>query len=325
MTYRPAILFTAIVALATTALSMPAGSAAAVQTPVDRRLPVADLAPNDRLSMAGQAVVLVRSRFPSAPGDVLDTSETGSGVLVAPCLVLTARHVLGTAPIDPAIGRSVETTLFSHTATGEFKPSTSMAVVRAAGGGFGVWTNRSVTDDWALLELKQMPANARPVALEPVDSGVPQSSRRVALVGFPADHFDPAEPRPWVDPDCRVTEQLANRMLVTSCVATSGNSGGPLLVLGEGGWRLAGLLTRAAPLDVTGRVTLADNFVLPLTGRIRGQIEEIARSNRCPPPTGEARTESAERSASPGSLKPPPKVSQPQRLGWRPWRRRSPP
>jgi len=323
MTYRPATLSAAIVALAALAASMPAGSAAMPQTPADRRVPVADLAPADSLAVAGQAVVLVRTRFPSAPGDVLDTSETGSGVLVAPCLVLTARHVLGAAPIEPAIGRSVEATLFARSATGEIRPSTSLAVVRAAGGGFGRWTNRSVTDDWALLELMQTPANARPASLAPVDSEVPQFSQRVALVGFPADHFEPAQPRPWVDPDCRVTERLANRMLVTSCLATSGNSGGPMLVLGSGGWRLGGLLTRASPLDVTGRILLGDNFVLPLSEFIRGQIDEIARSSRCPPLAGAGRAGSAGRPAPDDSSKPP-EVSPPRRSGWRPWLRRSP-
>lgn len=250
----------------------------------DRRLPLAELASEDPLALVGQSVVLVRTAFPvAAASDVLDTSETGTGFLVAPCIVMTARHVLGRPPVTSTVTRSIQVTFFRRDGGGQIVPVSRTATVRAMGGGSGRWSNQSVNDDWALLELAGVAMDVLPVGPAPDDCCAPRQGRRFALAGFPADHFDPVTPTPWVDPDCRVTERLANRMLATNCVATSGNSGGPLLVLSDQGWRVAGILTRAAPPDALGRARRADNFVLPLNEFLRRQVDRAWRSSACAP------------------------------------------
>lgn len=250
----------------------------------DNRVSVADLPATDPLARVARSVGLVITSYPEpSPGQLPDLTETGSGVLVAPCILLTARHVLGTAPLDRNNNRSIQVTFLTPGQGVRRSTVTLGAVVAAAGGGTARWTNRSVNEDWALLELSGVPPQVPHVPPDRVDCCSPQQALQVALAGFPADHYDPLEPEPWVDPDCRVTERLANRILTTSCIATSGNSGGPLFVESSNGWRVGGILTRASPPDSLGRATRADNFVLPLTGFLRRQIDTVWRASACAP------------------------------------------
>lgn len=250
------------------------------------RIPVTEIKSNDTLSAAAEAVALVISTFPSGSvASVLDTSETGSGVLVAPCLVLTARHVLGSQSLEADIGRSITVSLFRRGSGKSIAQVQLAATIRVAGNGFGRWTNTSVDDDWVLLELSSVVDDIVPIELAQGNCCNPSKSSRAALVGFPVDEYVASRPIPWIDPDCRITERLANQMLVTNCIATSGNSGGPLLNESGSGWRLAGLLTRAAPPDMTGRATMSENFAIPIGPAIRRQIQRTQLSSKCPPST----------------------------------------
>lgn len=252
----------------------------------DRRVPVSDTTLSASIKRASEAVGIVHSEFPpSSPAGFLDGSETGSGVLFAPCLVLTARHVLGVQPIDASAGRTIKVTFFHYTPDGTRKTLVREARVRANGGGRGRWSNLNVVEDWAILELATPLKEIAPISLEPVNCCGPIQSRRIALVGFPADHFDGNDPEAWVDPDCRIAQRLANGMLMTTCLATSGNSGGPLLMQVGDRWVLGGLLTRAAPPDALGRAQRADNFALPVGNYLRREMRSVQASSACPAST----------------------------------------
>ena len=272
---------------------------------IDQRTPVSALSSTNPLAAAAEAVVLVVARFPLVPGgsmrDPVFGSETGSGVLVTPCVVLTARHVLGAVSTDQRSGRTIQITLFDRSPTGETQAIAREASVRASGSGSASWTNRNTVEDWSLLELDRAVPTVTPISLwEGDDCCNPRDERQAALIGFPVDKFDALAPSPWVDPACRVTERLANSMLATNCLATSGNSGGPLLVERATKWQAVGILTRGAPPDALGRVRRADNFVLPITRSLRRQINEIQAKSQCEPPA-----------RPPASLSEPPMTDNP--------------
>lgn len=249
----------------------------------DRRIAVSDPDLTASLKRAAEAVGVVRSEFPqSSPPTFLDTSETGSGVLIAPCLVLTARHVLGLQPIDASSGRTIKVSFFQYKSDGSRISFMSEAKVRSNGGGRGRWSNLNVVDDWAILELTTPPKGIIPISLEAINCCGSIQARRIALVGFPADRFNENEPVAWLDPNCRVAQRLANGMLVTTCLATSGNSGGPLLMQVGDRWVLGGLLTRAAPPDALGRAQNTDNFALPFGNYLRREIRNAQSASACP-------------------------------------------
>ncbi|MBL8557422.1 MAG: trypsin-like peptidase domain-containing protein [Hyphomonadaceae bacterium] len=203
--------------------------------------------------------------------------ETGSGVLVDRCLVLTARHVLGPPP-GPGEERRIEVTWRPHLAR---RDAVSLGWTRrsarivALGGGRG--TRRTdLLDDWALIALDRPIKGIEPTPLDAHDCCAQSTTEPMALLGFPADHFERANPVPWVDPECRVSETLANGIVATSCQATSGNSGGPLLVLRAEGWRVAAVLTRANAPRIGGGVSGDENFAIPIDGFLR---RVVARAN----------------------------------------------
>lgn len=233
-----------------------------------------------QLAGAAGAVVLVRSFSEiGAAGTGRIVEDAGSGVLVTPCHVLTARHVLGVEESALApVSRTFSISLSNRAHDGSPAAGFSVLPARLVEQGGQKGARRSALfDDWAILELSSPIAGFAPLPLLPGNC-CGARAQRAALAGFPGDLSDPEAPEMWIDPDCAITRKLANRIVVTDCAATSGNSGGPILVLSETGWALAAMLTRAPASPSGGPVRGADNYALPIDRFLKGRIADLAAS-----------------------------------------------
>lgn len=247
-------------------------------------MPVHRLRAGSKLRQASEAVVLVVAVDSDAEtGLVTRAREVGSGVLVAPCLVLTARHVLGDGPPAPGQRREVQVIARSTAAQGSGGAVTTLpATVATLGGGAQGWLRRGLLDDWALLRIDRQPRWMKPVPLDDNDWRRLDGQTPAAVVGFVADHFDEGDPVAWADTDCAVVERLPIGVVATSCFATSGNSGGPVLVQRGGGeWRVGGIVTRAQAPDAEGRVRAGENFAIPADAFLRRTIAAARRDGAC--------------------------------------------
>ena len=147
----------------------------------------------------------------------------GTAFLVAPCLALSARHVVHHA--EP-LGQRM-TLRFTPWKRAD-RSNSSAATVIAAG---GVATSAGdVSQDWVLLKLDRcLGATLGYLALSREPLRIPPSgpiTPALIAVGFPADRA--AMRRPVVDPDCRV-RMIASTGLLHDCATMPGNSGGPMM------------------------------------------------------------------------------------------------
>jgi V8-like Glu-specific endopeptidase len=274
---------------------------------MDRRLPVPQLRRGSPLQLASDSVVLVVSTNETGEGEQRRIStEIGTGILVAPCLILTAKHVLGQfQPVPTGAKRAIEVSF--HTARGQSaRPSQTSrsASVIAWGGSSGLNRRGTLLDDWAILRFEEPTLSIRPTSLDAINCCRPDGTTKYSLIGFPADKFQLNRQVAWVDPDCRVIERLINQIVATNCVATSGNSGGPVLVLRDGVWRVAAILTRASAPNLQGFVSESDNFAIPIDSFLRNALSNASRSTLC----------GQEPVAIPTPETPPPSLSAPSIL-----------
>ena len=188
-------------------VSAPPPAAATVFSVDDR-----EVVPKDASELAGIAMV----------------SETrvgayGTAFMVAPCLALSARHVVHHA--DPVGQRlTLRFAPWQRTNAG----NSSAATVIAAGGAAA--SAGDVSQDWVLLRLDRclgatlgyFPLSREPLRVPPSGPIVPA----LVAIGFPEDRA--AARRPVVDPDCRV-RMIASTGLLHDCATMPGNSGGPMM------------------------------------------------------------------------------------------------
>lgn len=237
----------------------------------DRRVPSGDAAVPAALAQAAQAVGFLDAG-PPAPGSVPDG---GTAILISDCLALTAGHVVEALAAGkqavmlrlrfPSLADD-KGALRSFAATVEARPS-------------GLWRD-PVSDDWALLRLAEAPGLP---PLEPAPASCcswKTLPAPAAVAGFPADRFDAAAPALWIDPACTIQRRLAIPVLATDCQATSGNSGGPVLVPSGTGWKLAAMLTRAPPPKRRGLKTGQTTYALVIEGRMAAAIRR-AKERPC--------------------------------------------
>lgn len=206
----------------------------------DSRLPAGHPDVPPALALAAQSVAFVDTPA-AASGEMADG---GSAILVSECLALTANHVFeALAGGDEAATLRLRFPALKQ-GEGEGRGDLKAFAARLETRPKGLWRD-PIADDWALLRLAE-PPRLPPLALAPASCcGWQSLPAPAAVAGFPADKFDPVTPSMWIDPDCAIMRRLPIPVLATDCEATSGNSGGPLLVQVDGGWKLAAVLTRA--------------------------------------------------------------------------------
>ncbi|MBU7579463.1 MAG: trypsin-like peptidase domain-containing protein [Porphyrobacter sp.] len=271
MAARPGRRLAALLGLigAAALVAVPAGPALLHAAAGDTRLPAGDAAIPQPLAQAVRSVAFLDIP-PAQPGAL---GDGGTAILVSDCLMLTANHVFeALAAGNNAVTLRVRFPALRGDADGEVKAFTARLESRPS----GLWRD-PVSDDWALLRLTESPG-LPPLALAPASCcGWQSLPAPAAIAGFPADKFDARSPAMWIDPDCAITRRLPIPVFATDCQATSGNSGGPVLVMAEGGWKLAALLTRAPPPRRQGLSVGQTAYALAVEGRI---ARAIARASK---------------------------------------------
>lgn len=236
----------------------------------DRRLPAADKAVPAPLASAARSVAFV-DVVSTEPGALPDG---GTAILVSDCLALTANHVFeALAPGREAVTLRLR---FPALTDGNGRPKSFAAKLETRPSGL---RRDPVSDDWALLRLTETP-ELSPLEIAPAKCCDWQSlPAPAAVAGFPADKFNAETPSLWIDPACSIERRLAIPVLATNCQATSGNSGGPVLVQSGGSWKLAAMLTRAPPPRRQGLSGGQTSYALVVDGRI---ARAITRAKKLP-------------------------------------------
>jgi protease YdgD len=198
-----------------------------------------------------------------------------TGATIGPRIVLTAAHCL----LDPRSARLVEPGqirfLQDHAPPGRRRAAVHSYVV---GPGFRALPGprpdpASPPDaDWAMLLLDDAVPLAPPEELLSVAPLLARPGTQLALGGYQAD-------RPTIlvaDLSCRVLgygrDDRGRAMLRHSCAATSGSSGGPVLVrLNDGRWVVAGVGSMALTSEAGGwAVPSASIYRAAQAGRATG-------------------------------------------------------
>lgn len=234
----------------------------------DRRVPADDAGLSASLRQAAQAVGFLDAG-PAKPGSAPDG---GSAFLVSDCLLITAGHVVDALRSDQGSASLRLRFPSIKDERGNAKDFAATVVARPR----GLWRD-PVSDDWVLLSLAVSPGLA-PIDPAPANCCEWQTrSVRAAVIGFPADRLDTKAPEAWLDPACTIMRRLLVPVFATNCQATSGNSGGPLLVESDGSWKFAAVVTRAPAPKLRGFTTDPTAYALATEGRITRAIAQAKR------------------------------------------------
>jgi hypothetical protein len=192
-------------------------------TPAVVAQPLPALQPEERSEWAAVGVVSSRGS---------DGTSICSGTLVAQDLVITAAHCTTNKQ------GLLDSILFTAGKNGArlAATSSSVEVIRHP-----VWAYASgatkLKFDIAVIRLGRLitPDKVRPIALVPAESSPPEKG---ALLGYQ----DSAEKSLHGSFDCSLSPAPEPGVIASDCQVTGGNSGGALLVRGDHGWQLAGVL-----------------------------------------------------------------------------------
>ncbi|BDH45785.1 serine protease [Salmonella enterica subsp. enterica serovar Choleraesuis] len=220
----------------------------------------------------------------ASPFSAIGQLETASGnlcsaTLIAPNLALTAGHCLLTPPRGKP-DKAVALRFISHNGiwryeihniegradpalTGRLKPD---------GDGWIVPPNAAALD-FGLIVLRYPPSGITPLPLFDGDrsaltAALKQRDRKVTQAGYPEDHLDSL----YTHEDCVITGWAQKSVLSHQCDTLPGDSGSPLMLKTDDGWRLIAVQSSAPAAKDRYR---ADNRAISVTG-FRDQLEALA-------------------------------------------------
>lgn len=220
----------------------------------------------------------------SAPFAAIGQLETASGnlcsaTLISPHLALTAGHCLLTPPHgkpDKAvalrfISRNGQWRYEIHNIEGRTNPAL-IGRLKADGNGWIVPPSAAPLD-FGLIILRYSPSGISPISLfdgdrDALSSALKQAGRKVTQAGYPEDHLD----KLYSHQDCLITGWVQKSVLSHQCDTLPGDSGSPLLLKVDGGWRLIGVQSSAPAAKDRYR---ADNRAISVTG-FRDNLQTLA-------------------------------------------------
>lgn len=210
-----------------------------------------------------------------SPWDAIGQLETASGnlctaTLISPHLALTAGHCLLTPPkgkMDNAVAlRFVsQKGLWRyeiHGIEGRVDPGLGKRLTPDGEG--WIVPPAAASWDFGLIVLRYPPSGITPLPLfqgskADLTAALKTAERKVTQSGYPVDHLDDL----YSHQDCIVTGWAQNSVLSHQCDTLPGDSGSPLMLKTEQGWRLIAVQSSAPGAKDRWR---ADNRAIAVTG-----------------------------------------------------------
>lgn len=223
----------------------------------------------------------------SPPWDAIGQLETASGnlctaTLISPHLALTAGHCLLQPPRgtpDKAIALRFISNKGKwryeiHDIEGRVESSLGRRL-KPDGEGWIVPAS-AAPHDFGLIVIHNPPSAITPLPLFEGDRDVltetlKAQNRKVTQSGYPEDHLDSL----YTHTDCLITGWSQKTVLSHQCDTLPGDSGSPLMVKTDSGWKLIGVQSSAPAAKDRYR---ADNRAISVTG-FRDRLESLAASH----------------------------------------------
>ncbi|WP_312947277.1 serine protease [Superficieibacter sp.] len=210
-----------------------------------------------------------------APWDAIGQLETASGnlctaTLISPHLALTAGHCLLTPPRGKA-DKAIALRFISqkglwryeiHGIEGRVDPSLGKRLTPDGDG--WIVPPAAAAWDFGLIVLRYPPSGITPIPLfagskADLSAALKAVDRKVTQSGYPVDHLDDL----YSHQDCLVTGWAQNAVLSHQCDTLPGDSGSPLMIKTDDGWRLIAVQSSAPGAKDRWR---ADNRAIAVTG-----------------------------------------------------------
>ncbi|MFD1803508.1 trypsin-like serine peptidase [Mixta tenebrionis] len=209
----------------------------------------------------------------SMPWEAIGQLETESGnlcsaTLISTHLALTAGHCLVTPP-----GRADKPVALRFIAGDggwryeihdiQARVNSSLGKKLKADGDGWIVPPAAAPFDYGLIVLRNPPSGITPVPLfagsrSDLTAALKDSGRKVTQAGYPEDHLDAL----WSHSDCLITGWAQRSVLSHQCDTLPGDSGSPLLLQTDEGWRLIAVQSSAPAAADRWR---ADNRAIAVT------------------------------------------------------------
>ncbi|WP_380178140.1 trypsin-like serine peptidase [Kalamiella sp. sgz302252] len=220
----------------------------------------------------------------SQPWEAIGQLETASGnlcsaTLISPHLALTAGHCLVTPPgkIDKVIALRFialdgKWRYEIHDVETRVDPALGKKL-KADGDGWIV-PSSAAPYDYGLVILHNPPSGITPLPLfdgsrSDLTAALKTQQRRVTQAGYPEDHLDTL----YSHSDCLITGWAQRNVLSHQCDTLPGDSGSPLLLKSDDGWRLIAVQSSAPAAKDRYE---ADNRAIAVTA-FREKLEALAQ------------------------------------------------
>jgi len=220
-----------------------------------------------------------------SPWDAIGQLETASGnlctaTLISPRVALTAGHCLLTPPRGKA-DRAVALRFVAQNGIWRYEihgiegrvESTLGKRLKPDGEGWIV-PPAAAPWDFGLIVLRYPPSGITPLPLfegdrDALTAALKAADRKVTQSGYPQDHLDNL----YSHQNCVVTGWAQDSVLSHQCDTLPGDSGSPLMLKTEDGWRLIAVQSSAPGANDRWR---ADNRAIAITG-FRDRLDALAQ------------------------------------------------